>query len=625
MVQILFIFLCYTALLALGKAVFVLYVGGYAFGDLTQAIWHGLAMDMTMAGYFTVIPALLLIALQWADPHWKDAPAWSINPPRDGSKPTKAVAALRMAMKAYFWITAAIITFGVVLNAALYPYWKFPLDQTPLFYFFSSPKSAMASISFMQLTGAAVTIALIVCLCKKALAVCSNLGKGVLMPKNRVVGACLLALATTLLFIPIRGGFTVSTMNPSRAYFSKDMRLNHAAMDPLFSLMYSLSHADDFAKQFRFMDNAEAERKFSEIRNWEEADSASFTTKLPFKPHIQLIILESFSSHLMPSLGGEPIAMRLDSIAREGLLFTDIYASSFRTDRALAAILNGYPAQPTSSIMKYVDKLDSLPAIASSLRDAGYATSYYYGGDANFTNMNALLVAGGFDRIVSDKDFPMSQRLSKWGAHDDVVFTRAIEEISSEKEAKPRFTVVQTSSSHEPYEVPYASRHADKAANAFAYADSCLGAYMDQLRQTAAYDSTLVFIVPDHYGSYPRDLEDHLQRHRVPLVIAGGAAKYLAPDSTVLQKAGSQTDIAATILALAGADAGKFEFSRNLLDPRRASIAFFSEPSWIAATDGEGYAEIETATLQPAEGSDQRLLEALKAYYQHLYNDIARR
>lgn len=625
MAQLLFVFLCYTALLAIGKVIFVVYVGGYSLAETMQVIGHGLPMDMTMAGYLTVIPALLTIAMRWADPQLNDAPAWRLKTIPAGAPANKATKALRIVVNAYFWLTASLVTFGVMLNAALYPYWKFPLDTTPLFYFFSSPKSAMASATFWQISGGLIAIAILIFLSKKALAACYKLGRGMLMPRSRWAATGCLTVVTAMLFIPIRGGFTVSTMNPSRAYFSKDLRLNHAAMDPLFSLMYSMSHANDFKRQFGFMDDADAKRVFKSIAYAQSTDSvASTMPTLPFKPHIQLIILESFSSHLMPSLGGEPIATRLDSIARDGLLFTDIYASSFRTDRALAAILDGYPAQPTSSIMKYVNKLDSLPAIASSLRDAGYETNYYYGGDANFTNMNALLVAGGFNNIISDKNFPISQRLSKWGAHDDAVFDRALAEINK-RGGKPQFTVVQTSSSHEPYEVPYSSRHADKAANAFAYADSCLGDYIDRLKQTAAYDSTLIFIVPDHYGSYPRDLDDHRQRHRVPLVVAGGAAKYLQPDSVALNAPGSQTDIAATILAVAGVDASAFEYSHNLLDPRRPALAFFSEPSWIAVTDGDGYAEISVATSEPVDGSDPALLPLLQAYYQYLYRDIARR
>ena len=39
------------------------------------------------------------------------------------------------------------MSFCFVLNIALYPYWNFPLDSTPLFYFFTSPADAFASTS----------------------------------------------------------------------------------------------------------------------------------------------------------------------------------------------------------------------------------------------------------------------------------------------------------------------------------------------------------------------------------------------------------------------------------------------------------------------------------------------
>ena len=121
-----------------------------------------------------------------------------------------------------------------------------------------------------------------------------------------------------------------------------------------------------------------------------------------------MIIMESFSSHLMTELGGEPdIAPNLDSISREGVLFTNFYANSFRTDRGLVAVLSGYPAQPTTSIMKYPRKTQSLPAIASALAENGYTPQYYYGGDADFTNMRSYLMASGFERIVSDVDLQM--------------------------------------------------------------------------------------------------------------------------------------------------------------------------------------------------------------------------
>ena len=97
-------------------------------------------------------------------------------------------------------------------------------------------------------------------------------------------------------------------------------------------------------------------------------------------------------------------------------MFTNFYANSFRTDRGLVSIMSGYPGQPNTPIMKFVSKTENLPSFPRRMKEeGGYSSTYYYGGDANFTNMKAYLVNAGFDRIISDVDFPVSKRLSKWG------------------------------------------------------------------------------------------------------------------------------------------------------------------------------------------------------------------
>ena len=70
-----------------------------------------------------------------------------------------------------------------------------------------------------------------------------------------------------------------------------------------------------------------------------------------------------------------------------------LYEVITRTDRGLVAILSGYPAQPTTSIMKYPRKTENLPSIPRSLKANGYNLQYYYGGDANFTNMRSRITS----------------------------------------------------------------------------------------------------------------------------------------------------------------------------------------------------------------------------------------
>ena len=338
-----------------------------------------------------------------------------------------------------------------------------------------------------------------------------------------------------------------------------------------------------------------------------------------------MIIMESFSSHLMTELGGEPdIAPNLDSISREGVLFTNFYANSFRTDRGLVAVLSGYPAQPTTSIMKYPRKTQSLPAIASALAENGYTPQYYYGGDADFTNMRSYLMASGFERIVSDVDFPVSKRLSKWGAHDDEVFKRLYNDMAADTaQGKRKFRVVQTSSSHEPFEVPF-HRLDDKGLNAFAYADSCVGDFVKQYKELPLWKNTVFVLVPDHQGVYPYPIENPLDGQTIPLILIGGAIK----EPRVIDTYASQIDIAATLLSQLGLPHDEFTFSKDIMNPASPHFGYFTRPNFFGMVTPENQLvyNLDANTVQLDEGTEKGAnLEKGKAFLQKLYDDLAKR
>lgn len=572
------------------------------FGDAVAAMWHGLAMDACTAAYLAAVPGLLLALSMTVRGRW-----------------------LRIVMKAYLAVAAVVVAVVIVTDMVLYGYWGFRLDATPVFYFMSSPALALASAPFWQIIVGVVAIA--------ALAYAVWLGSSRIaawqpeeLPRRRAASTAGMVLVTALLFIPIRGGFTVSTMNLSRAYFSTNQRLNHAAINPAFSLLYSLTHSSDYASQYRFYPDDEARRLASrlEVPAPEGADSLRLQWLSDPRPDIYLIILESFSSHLLPSTGGEPVALRLDSLARSGLLFSGIYASGFRTDRALPAILNAMPTQPSASLLKYVDKIERLPALASVLSWFGdYDCSYYYGGDVNFTNMKALLVSSGYQNIVADTDFPLALRASKWGVHDGPVFDRALADAATPSQ-RPRFVTIQTSSSHEPFEVPAQfARYSDSRCNAFAYADSCLGAFVDGVMALERPRPALFVIVPDHYGAYPENIADMAERHHIPLVFCGDA---VAVADTVIATPGTQPDITATILGAMGIEAEPFVYSHDLALPRPAAYSYFCEPGAIGmltATDTV-YVNVDADAVTYASGTaPDSLAASAKAWLQILYTRIS--
>ena len=617
------IYVTFVCLFMLQKPLFMaMHIGLYAdtsFADWLAVMWHGLPLDLSLAGYLTALPALLLVVSLWTLQPW-----------------------LMYMLRGYFGLVAVLMGSIFIIDGLLYDFWGFRLDSTPLFYFFTSPKDVVASVDWYYVAFGVffiVLATLVVYIIFQTVFLSAPRWRMMGVPNQCFIHSIALLIVAGMLFIPIRGGFTVSTMNTGKVYFSTNQRLNHAAINPAFSLMESLSKQKDFASQYRFLAPEEADRRFCVMQDpavmidrfmnsciTVHADSASRLFHVR-RPDILLVILEGFSSHLMNSLGGEPgVAVTLDSLAREGVLFTNFYANSFRTDRALVSILSGYPAQPTTSIMKYPRKTQSIPALAGALRKAGYDTKYYYGGDADFTNMRSYLMSSGFNSIISDTDFPLADRLSKWGVHDHLVFRRLLDDLQAEGDtaSRPRLRVLQTSSSHEPFEVPF-RRLANDRLNAFAYTDSCVGDFIRRYRRLPQWEHTVIVMVPDHQGGYPEQMDNlSFDRYKIPLLMMGGAVD----GPRRIDVCGSQQDIAATLLAQLGLRHGNFIFSKDLMNEGAPHFAFFTFPDAFGILSEDGRAVYDNQAGRPVllEGpAADELLTNGKAYLQKLYDDIANR
>lgn len=567
--------------------------------DWFGVILHGLPLDLALAAYLTALPALILIATVWTSSR-----------------------ALHIIVRIYFGIAATIVATAFVVNIALYGFWGIPLDTTPLFYFLSSPTNALASVSLWFVLGGAVAIIVCTFLIYRILLMAWKIGgKGT--PK-RVLCTALITILTASLFIPIRGGFTTSTTNTGKVYYSEHMPLNHAAVNPLFSFMEAFAHEEDFTAQYRFMDDKRATELFNEMieHKPDTLNDSLFTTR---RPNIVFVVLESFSVKLMQTReNGVKVTHCIDSLAHEGIYFDNFYANSFRTDRGLVAILSGYPAQPTMSIMKYPHKTEHIPSICSILKQKGYRSKYYYGGDADFCNMRSYLVSSGFGSIVSETDFPISTRRSKWGAPDHVVFDRVLNDFKRCKSKVPTFTVVQTLSSHEPFDVP-CNRFRTQSLNAFAYTDSCLGRFVDTFRTLPQWKNTLIVIVPDHLGAYPEKLSYYqLSRYHIPLIFTGGAIRRTRTVHTI----GSQQDIAATLLGQLGIDHRKMIFSKNMLNPHAPHFAFFAVPDAFGMVTEDNQLIYDNSSTKVKLNTGKcpgQNLERSKAYLQKLYDDIDKR
>jgi len=560
------LFLATLGLMAAQKTAFFIRYADLAAGippvDFVRTIWHGLSLDATVSGYIVALPLLMTLASVWLpSKRWLTAIKWVLT----------ACAA------------ATAVIFAV--NLGLYGYWAFPLDAS-VFQYLASPREAAASVTageWVGYTAAAVAYFALVETCYMRLLRGFDTRKRV---GKRAIDSAVLLILGCCVFLAIRGGENVVTANISKVYFGNNMFLNHAAVNPVFSLISSATYGDGSTNEYRFFDESRRAAAFDELRGDRPTACGADTLLRTRRPDIILILAESFGrSTVDASADGKPVAPRFAELKREGIFFENMIANSFRTDRGTVAVLSGFPPQTRSSIMKNPSKSRHLASLARSLRNEGYATSFVYGGDPDFTNTSSYLYGTGFDRIIGQNDLHIDAPTSKWGYADDVmsdVFIRHTAECRNG--GRPFFAVWLTLSSHEPFDVPM-QRFDDPMLNSMAFADECIFRTVDALRQSPKWDDTLVIIVADHAYPYPYGIAGNaVMRHRVPMLWTGGAIRRPA----VVETYASQIDIAATLLAQMGIDHSDYPFSRDIFDTRLPKFGYYVYNNGFGVIDTGG-------------------------------------
>lgn len=555
-------YLFWVVLFLLQKPIFMLVqhseMSGVTAGDWLQVVIHAFPLDLCTASYVAALFALLMLVSVFVDGY----------------------VTARM-VRGVMTVLLGIAMLALVADNGLFPYWGFHLDKT-VFLYLQSPHEVLACAPWH--------VWLISCLIWLVCWAVSVIvydwwmrGLELLPPvtgwKHRCGMSMGWLLITGVLFLPIRGSVTTSTMNTGRVYFSDNQMLNIAAVNPLFNVMESLNENTFDVQRYTFMEKDEAAKLVQMLLPKDSRDSWSdcedslacesvFTTP---HPNIVLLILESFSHNAweaMPSVR---------QLAGEGVYFSQVLASSFRTDRGVVAVLSGFPGQPTSSLMTVPYKSQNLPQLSKELVKDGYKLKFWYGGDEDFTNMRSYLICGGYGERVSDQSFPVSERLSKWGVQDHVLFSRLSDELLERARCgdgqENTLDVVLSLSSHEPFEVPSSLRFDSPYLNSVAYTDSCIGALVDSLRTSPLWEKTLLVLVADHGYPYPEGVRNQdPRRYHIPIVLAGGVVK----GHMQVDKVCSQIDLVPTLLAQMGLPYDHYVFGKNMLDPQSVPFAFFS-------------------------------------------------
>ena len=402
------------------------------------------------------------------------------------------------------------------------------------------------------------------------------------------------------------------------------MFLNHAATNPVFSFLTSLGDHTDYAAEYPFFDEAGREERFARLRGNDPSAAAPERVLTTSRPNVVVVILESFARTVMDAdVGGLPVMPNMQRLKGEGIWFENFFANSFRTDRGEVAILSGFPAQTRMSIMKLPAKSRNLPSLARSLSGAGYATSFSYGGDLNFTDQASYMYATGWQQLTWQKDLRFDTPPADWG-YDDAVMCDwfADRVIALNGKGEPFLAGMLTLSSHRPFDVPF-SKFDDKELNAFAFSDECVGRMVDKLKASPAWDNLLLVLVADHGYPWPRSLSyNEPLRHRIPMIWLGGAVA--AP--RVVDTYASQIDICATILGQLGIDHSDFDYSKDIFAPAPPrKFAYYTFNDGFGVVDASGEAVWDATSGKAVSETAPGLLDIGRTMLQTTYVDIGNR
>ena len=577
------------------------------FYTIIKTFLYGLQLDASFTAYISFIPFLLVIFSTF------------INP--------------KIIVKVIRWYTIPVLIFislMLMIDAGLYQAWGIRLDSSLLAYL-NTPQLMVSSASTFQLVFGVFAWWLITFLFIKLYNKIHqrnneklNFGSWLEIP--------LFLLITAALIIPVRGGFQTIPVNQSNVYFSDKMFANHAAVNFIWNFFNTLTFETDGKNPYKYFDDETAIHIINKTRNkllYSNSTDSILTTS---KPNVILILWESLSAKVVGSLGGEPnVTPNLNSLSKEGVLFTNFYANGDRTDKGIPAILSGYYPLPFKRIMRMPNKTRSLPMLPKKMIDLGYKTSFYYGGDLNFGNMNTYIRNAGITDIIDGSEFDKKDWNSKWGAYDDVFMKRFAKDLST-KQSEPFFKIALTLTSHEPYEIKgeyvFGNDTEDnKFRSAHHYTDQVIGDFIAFAKQQDWYKNTLIVIMADHGHSSPKHKGPYFspKKFRIPMLWLGGA---LNKNIKEINTIASQVDFPYTLLDLLKADNKDFIFSKNIFNTSDEQFAHYTFNKGFGTLTKNGLFLYDYTSEKPIleTGKNTTKLDSLgKAITQNSYSDFLKR
>ncbi|WP_342366043.1 LTA synthase family protein [Pseudoalteromonas sp. S16_S37] len=375
---------------------------------------------------------------------------------------------------------------------------------------------------------------------------------------------CLIAV-----LLMARGTLGHRPLNPSFVYFSQDALVNSLTLNSPYSVAFAIKNMHSEA-------NAQAlygvldKQTITQLVRHEAYKSEFISDEIPTlsndlsfnhgpKKNLVIVLEESLGARFVGALGGAGLTPNLDKFYQQGWGFKNMYATGTRSVRGIEAIITGFVPSPSRSVVKLSKSQHQFYTLASALSQQGYLTQFIYGGESHFDDMKSFFLGNGFNDIVDINDIESPEFVASWGVSDEDLFKQADKELMALAKAKqPFFSLIFTSSNHDPFDIPNGKVSLDDGFNsdnrarelAIKYADYALGNFITTAQKREYWQNTIFLVVADHdvrvFGSEPVPIKSF----HIPAVILNSEFNAHADERLV-----SQIDLPVTLLSLLGVQA----------------------------------------------------------------------
>ena len=321
---------------------------------------------------------------------------------------------------------------------------------------------------------------------------------------------------------------------------------------------------------------------------------------LGYQPNLVFIILESFGQEMISYYNPQrryPLTPFLDNLLEQSLTF-DGRANGRRSIEALPSLFSGLPSLMDvdfSSSPYFGNKVDG---IGKTLKEKGYSTSMFHGGNNGTMNFDVYAQSTGIDHYYGRTEYGNDDDFDgRWGIFDGSFLHYTIEKLDTEEQ--PFAAVIYTISSHHPYTLPEGFQLPAESylwsgfEKTVYYADCALRDFFDEAATKPWFDSTLFVITADHANTehYLPEYSNIWGMYSIP--IAFYMPSQIEPYRC--QELAQQIDLNLSILAALGINDTVFSFGRNVFDTVSSPycIAYinqtfqYSDGRYLVQSDGD--------------------------------------